>query len=282
MTIVNCQLSIVNWANAALGGLPLSPGNAAKIEALCPNARAALVAAFPYFPGEDGAQTANLSLYCRGEDYHRVLLRRLTAFARTLKAAFPANQFVPLADVSPLPERDLPARAGLGAVGRNGLLLVPGWGSYVFLGTILTDLPAEKLPQAPVSPPAEALCAHCGACVRACPTGALGEDGGFTRERCLSHLTQKKGALSPWETAQIAGHPLLWGCDFCQKACPANKNAPVTTIAEFRENLIVRLEPRELAGMTQREFHGKYADRAFAWRGLAPLRRNAAIQEKAP
>lgn len=259
---------------AAWGGLPFSallahmaPAAAERARALCPGAAAVLVAAYPYYAGP---RPGNLSLYARGEDYHRVLVRRLGPVCDFLSKEYPEYRFLPAADNSPLPEREAAWGAGLGLRGEHGLLILPPYGSYVFLGTVLTDAPLDLPPAAP-SPP----CEGCGACRGACPTGALGDrfDGG----RCLSHLTQQKGALSEEETTRLAAHDLIWGCDSCQRACPHNRGAALTPLAEFREELVDHLAPEQLEGLTNRTFQAAYGHRAFAWRGPAVLRRNLAL-----
>lgn len=96
----------------------------------------------------------------------------------------------------------------------------------MFLGTILTDLP---LPSASTPAPD---CPGCNACIRACPSGALTETG-CDVARCLSDLTQKKGTLTAEQKAQLQAHPLIWGCDFCQLACPYNRDAQVSPLPEL-------------------------------------------------
>ena len=95
--------------------------------------------------------------------------------------------------------------------------------------------------------------------------------------RCLSHLTQKKGELSEEEERLVAAHDLIWGCDCCQRACPHNRRAALTPLAEFREDLMDNLTPEQLEGLTNRTFQAAYGARAFAWRGPAVLRRNLAL-----
>jgi len=241
------------------------------VEALCPNPGGVYVAAFPYFAG---TAPGNLSLYCRGEDYHRVLLRRLSTVCDYLKKKYPSNTFIPGTDNSPLPEKVLACMAGVGRLGKHGLLIVPPHGSYVFLGTILTDLVLEDHPYGSTEPSCD-----CETCVRACPTGALTADG-FDASRCLAHLTQKKGDLTPEEEALLKKSPMIWGCDICQKVCPLNRGAAITPLPEFRENLICSLSARDLEGMTQKEFQDAYGDRAFAWRGIGPLKRNLELKSK--
>ena len=132
------------WGAASLGGLQpfLDETAREKIGALCPGAGTVLVAAFPYYAGD---RPGNLSLYSRGEDYHRVLRRRLGQVCQALETRYPGHAFVPGADSSPVPELAAAVRSGVGRVGRNGLLFVPPYGSYVFLGTVLTDLEVQGL-----------------------------------------------------------------------------------------------------------------------------------------
>ena len=139
----------------------LSTGAREKVETLCPAPETVLVAAFPYYAGE---RPGNLSLYARGEDYHRVVTRRLNTVCDALRRKYPGESFVPAADNSPLPEREAAWLAGIGLRGKNGLLILPPYGTYVFLGTILTGA-ALDVPERPAAPD----CPGCGACRAACP-----------------------------------------------------------------------------------------------------------------
>ena len=242
-----------------------------KVEALCPRPRTVLTAAFPYYAG---ARPGNLSLYARGEDYHRVVVRRLNTICDHLRQIYPEESFFPSADSSPLPEREAAWLSGIGLRGASGLLILPPYGTYVFLGTILTGAALE----APERPPAPD-CPRCGACRAACPAGALGE-GGPDPSRCLSELTQRKGELTEAEEAFLRAHPLIWGCDFCQRACPYNAAPARSPLPEFSTDLVDSLESADLEGLTNRAFREKYGNRAFAWRGPGPLRRNLALRRE--
>lgn len=264
------------WGAAACSGLPPFLGEAVwaelapKLEALCPGAKTILVGAFPYYAGDT---PGNLSLYCRGEDYHLVLGRRLQTVVDALAQQHPDHHFIPGADNNPVPELAAAELAGVGWLGRHGLRIVPPYGSYVFLGTILTDLDLSQ-----TGPSLGSLCgAHCRACQKACPTGAL-TDTGCDLSKCLSELTQKKGDLSPEVAAQITHSPTVWGCDLCQRACPHNKQAALTPLPEFREDLLPSLTLEDLEGLSNKAFRRQYAARAFSWRGIAPLKRNLAWQ----
>ena len=243
----------LTWADA----LPhLAPQAVEKTLVLCPTPRAVLVAAFPYYAGDT---PGNLSLYARGRDYHLVLTEKLNTVCDVLRQKYPSYSFLPGADSSPLPERQLAWACGMGLRGQNGLLILPPWGSYVFLGTILTDCPLEFSTSEPSN-----VCISCGKCAAACPGGAL--DGAvFHLSRCLSDIS--------------SAQECLWGCDLCQRVCPYNAHPAMSPISDFREDLISSLTPADLEGLTNRTFREKYGDRAFAWRGPAVLRRNLALRE---
>ena len=262
------------WGSCAYDDLNLSQENREKVKTRCPHPAGVFVAAYPYYAGP---RPGNLSYYARGEDYHRAVIRRLTTVAEALAQGYPDRFFVVGTDNSPLDERQCARLAGVGIQGRNGLVIVPPYGSWVFLGTILTDLP---LPSAPEPAPN---CLNCGACVRACPGGALGKVP-FDEDQCLSALTQKKGTLTPEQTNLVAQHPLIWGCDRCQQVCPYNREAVRSPLADLTGEgevpYLAQLEPEDLEGLTNRTFRAKYGDRAFAWRGPAVLRRNLALHRE--
>ena len=261
------------WGGAAFRRLLpfLSTEALEKVEALCPRPKTVLAAAFPYYAGE---RPGNLSLYARGEDYHAVVVRRLNTVCEALAEQYPGESFFPSADNSPLPEREAAWLAGIGLRGASGLLILPPYGTYVFLGTILTGA-ALELPERSPAPD----CPRCGACRAACPAGAMGE-GGPDVSRCLSELTQKKGALTGEEEARLKAHPLIWGCDFCQRACPFNAAPALSPLPEFSTDLVDSLENADLEGLTNRTFREKYGGRAFAWRGPGPLRRNLKLKRE--
>ena len=258
------------WGHCAFSDLPLGPEAEARAEQLCPAPAGVFVAAFPYDAGD---QPGNLSRYARGRDYHQAVTARLEQVCAVLRDAYPGRVFVPGADNSPLPERECARLAGLGLQGRNGLVILPPYGSWIFLGTILTDLP---LSSAPAPGPG---CMDCGACVAACPGGAL-RSSPFDEGKCLSALTQKKGALTEEETRLVAAHPLIWGCDLCQQVCPYNQGALSSPLPEFRDDLLCSLHLEDVDGLTNRQFRAAFEGRAFTWRGPAPLRRNLTLKKE--
>lgn len=183
------------------------------------NAKTVIICAFPYKAQENPPK--NISRYAAVPDYHTVCGEMLEKAARGLRKSFPKNKFECFLDNSPIPEVFAAAVAGLGVKGDNGLILTKRWGSFVFLGEIVTDLEIEcenKYRE----------CEHCGVCKKNCPVG-------LDKGSCLSALSQKKGELSAEEKEILLKNNILWGCDICAEACPHNKEAEITYIKEFIE-----------------------------------------------
>lgn len=218
-----------------------------------------IVALFPYYAG---SAPGNLSLYARGQDYHAVLRRRLERAAQLL-----GLEAQPYADVSPFDEVRLGQAAGLGGVGQNGLLMNRAFGSFFFIGELVT---AQEL--APLHGGLEPACTGCGRCLRECPTGAL-RHGGLQLSFCLSHITQAR-RITPHQQALLQRSALIWGCDACQLCCPANLGLEPTALPEFSQGLLCSLGEDELRGLSDRAFRRAYGGRAFCFRGIRPLARN--------
>lgn len=231
---------------------------------LPPGAKTVLIAAFPYLLPEAAYAGRNLSRYAAVTDYHAVALARLEEACAQLRALYPNAAFAAFADNSPIPEVGAACAAGLGVRGDNGLLITERFGSYVFLGEIVTDLILPGGAQ-PVSG-----CLHCGRCKAACPAQSI-TTAGVDRARCLSAVTQRKGALTPQEQTLLRESGCVWGCDICQEVCPLNRAAEVAPLPEFLEAPCAVAAPGcDLTG------------RAFAWRGRAVIERNLAILQAPP
>lgn len=230
---------------------------------LLQDAKTVIMCVFNYYAGEQ--ENANLSRYVWGRDYHTVIHEKLNALCAQIKSDEPGVETVIFADRSPLCDKYLAYRAGLGFWGENSLLIHPSFGSYIFLGGVVSNL------ELPTDRPLEGRCAGCHACRCACPAGAITDEGvdGFA---CVSYLTQKKGELSPVQEAVIRNAGKAWGCDICSEVCPHNAKPILTDIEEFRCGLHVHLA-RETAA-DEHEWQRLCADKAYTWRGRTVLMRN--------
>ncbi len=187
--------------------------------------RTVVVAAFNYFYPDPDDMSIKIARYARGRDYHEVVRERLGAVVERMKDVFPDELWRVVVDTAPLRERYWAQRAGVGFVGMNNLLIVPGTGSWVVLGEIVTTLPV------PPDSPCTRTCGNCGRCVKACPGGALSPDGGaLDARRCLSYLTIEHRGTFPNDMPKLVG---LAGCDICQQVCPHNVSTPCSEIEDF-------------------------------------------------
>lgn len=234
--------------------LPLLTCRAA--ERLPEAAKTVLVCLFPYYVGEENPR--NISRYAMVPDYHLVAGGILRQICGELTESY-SHSFEAFVDNSPIREVDTAARAGLGVVGRNGLLLHPVYGSYCFIGEIVTDMPMVTREQQKKD------CLQCGLCEQACPTDCIAGNGAV----CLSAVTQQKGVLTHEEERLVAEGGLLWGCDRCQEVCPMNRSVPGTPIASFRADLTPFLQRQDLTASVKK--------RAYGFRGVQPLLRNFSL-----
>lgn len=265
-TIKSTGALVCGFVSYARVAVKMDAGLRARAEAENPELQNLLVAAYAY---DGAAGPGNLSLYARGEDYHDVVKKRLSMAGGILRARYKGRYFHPYTDTSPFPEVYAAACAGLGVIGKNGLLITQQ-GSYVFIGILATDLPMTDPLREPDT------CAACDLCLRSCPTGALSADG-LDAERCLSAITQRRGALQQWEQTAVRRAGLIWGCDVCQTCCPLNRGC-AAPLAELRPE-ISSLTAADVA-LSDAEFREKFTGRAFIWRGVQPLRRNLTILEE--
>lgn len=236
---------------------------------LLEGARSIICCAFPYTPPVAQDHDApRIASYALGEDYHDVIRRKLKPLATFIRENFGAKSRV-ITDTAPLRERLMARRAGLGFIGLNGLLIVPGIGSRVFLGEIVTTLPL------PPDPPSNESCIGCGACLKACPGNALSFREGrveLDARRCLSYLTiEHPGELPP--DADLGTR--LYGCDTCQDVCPHNVHAPSTPFPEFTpDERLLHISREDIAALTPEGYNALFGKSAIRRAPLPRLLRN--------
>ncbi len=243
------------------------------IRLVMPEVRSIICVALNYYTPHQrptGAEYAKISRYAWGRDYHKVLSKKLKALTNWLQQT-PGVQARYYADTGPVQDKVWAQKAGIGWIAKNGNVIAREYGSWIFLGEILTNL--DLTPSIPHTE-------HCGSCTRcldACPTGAIAQPFVVDANRCIAyHTIENRAEELP---AEIAPHLQGWvaGCDICQDVCPWNQRfAQATDVAEFQPyptNVAPKLN--DLAQMSDEQWDGLFT--ASALRRIKPQmwRRNA-------
>ena len=238
-----------------------------------PSVRSVLCVALDY--GDQHAELTGagdlwprVARYAHGEDYHLVMEKRLYGLAERIEAAWPGTESKVYVDTGPVLERELAARAGLGAVGKNTMLLHPEAGSWFLLGEILLSLDLE-----PDQPMAD-LCGSCTECLDACPTGALPSPYRLDADRCISYWTIEHRGDFPSDSPDSNGW--VFGCDICQEVCPVNVSPemdpdPGFQLPEHRAHLNLI----DLLSMDREEYVERFRRSPMKRAKLEGLKRNA-------
>ncbi|MBM7604350.1 epoxyqueuosine reductase [Metabacillus crassostreae] len=212
-------------------------------------------------------------IFCRaswGQDYHTVLRDRLKKLEEFLKERIPDIQLKSMVDTGELSDRAVAERAGIGWSGKNCSIITPEFGSYVYLGEMITNFPF------PPDQPMEDQCGSCRKCIDVCPTGALVQPGQLDSSKCIAFLTQTKGFLADEYRTKIGNR--IYGCDTCQTVCPINKGKDFHFHEEMEPDPeIAKPKLKPLLTISNREFKEKYGHISGSWRGKKPLQRNAIL-----
>lgn len=235
-----------------------------------PEGKSIISIAFPYLFDLGTSESVHFSKYTLGRDYHAVITEYLGKICNFIESiGGKATCFV---DSNALPERYIAYNSGVGFIGKNNILITEKYGSYVFLGEIITNLIIEP------DDPLEQKCGNCKSCLDACPTNSIMEGlQGLNNNAniCLSYITQKKDIEDSW-FEKINGR--LFGCDTCQRVCPYNKEIEVSSIKEFKPyEHMIKVDLQTLVSMNNELFRDKYKITSSGWRGKNILKRNAII-----
>ncbi|MDF2039043.1 tRNA epoxyqueuosine(34) reductase QueG [Cytobacillus oceanisediminis] len=212
-------------------------------------------------------------IFCRaswGKDYHHILRERLQKLEEFIQSRIPEAICKSMVDTGELVDRAVAQRAGIGWSGKNCSIITPEFGSYVYLGEMITNLPFEP------DKPMEDRCGSCNKCVDVCPTGALIQGGQLDAQKCIAFLTQTKGFLAEPYREKLGNR--LYGCDTCQTVCPENKGKDFHLHEEMEPDPeVAKPLLRPLLFISNREFKEKYGPVSGSWRGKKPIQRNAII-----
>lgn len=223
--------------------------------------------AFPYLFDKSFEDENGFSKYTHGRDYHVVVSQYLKKICDCIEEL--GGKALYFVDSNSLPERYIAVESGIGFIGKNNTLITEKYGSYVFLGEIITNLYIEK------NESLENRCGSCVICEKECPTGAI--RGENKPNICLSYITQKKDIQDKWFD-RLNGR--VFGCDTCQRLCPFNKDIKASEIEEFKPyDFMEKVELDELISLDKKTFRDKYSKTSCGWRGKNIIQRNALVNK---
>ena len=220
--------------------------------------------------GKKGERRGIFARASWGIDYHVAVRERLKLIEEWLEQRLPGVKLKSMVDTGELVDRAVAERAGIGWSGKNCSIITPEFGSYVYLGEMITNIPFE--PDGPI----ENECGDCTLCLDVCPTGALVQPGQLNAQHCVAFLTQTKDFMPDEFRGEIGNR--IYGCDTCQTVCPKNKRKFNWIHDEFKPDPELAkplLQP--LLNISNKEFKSKFGPMSGSWRGKKPIQRNAII-----
>ena len=232
-----------------------------------------------YWPGDaqpadetlSESETAYVSRYALGRDYHKLMRKALSRLAEAIAELAGPHGYRVFVDSAPVLEKALARNAGLGWIGKHTNLIARDAGSWFFIGELFTDLPLAP------DVPADAHCGSCSACIPSCPTGAIVAPYQLDARRCISYLTiELEGSIPPALRGAMGNR--IYGCDDCQLVCPWNKFARDASHPDFRIRHALD-SPRltELFGWSAEQFEQRMRGSAIYRLGYQRWLRNIAV-----
>lgn len=244
---------------------------------LVPGARSIISVALNYYPSKRlPADVPQFAYYAYGRDYHYIVRDKLSRLFEFICSRFPGVNGRCFSDSAPVLERFWAARAGLGFIGKNTLLIIPGKGSFFSLGELIVDLELEY------DSPVTQNCGKCRRCLDACPTGAIERPHYLNANRCISYQTiENRGDIAE-DIWPLLGNN-VYGCDICQKVCPWNRKAvPHETPELMPSEEFLSLDLQRLQEMDEEVYRRIFRKSAVKRAKYVGLKRNVAAISKNP
>ncbi len=270
---------LIRWVNNAFCGemayLARDTDKRSDPRLLFEGASSVICLAYYYRPADYliPASPYRIARFALGKDYHAVISQKLSMLAKAIMEITGPFRFKVCCDTSSIMEKAWAVKSGLGWIGKNTLLLVPGKGSYFLLGEIITDLelPAD-------APYGKDHCGNCSQCITSCPVKAIVEPGLLDASKCLSYLTtSQKTTLSP----ATALHGQLYGCDICQEVCPYNRMSPTLARSWLEPDPAVSLLPAsEWMKMQEADFNLLFKEGDIRKRGFSRFHRQIMLNNQ--
>ncbi len=237
---------------------------------LVEGARSVVSVALNYYPHRKlPDEVPQFAYYAYGRDYHEVVRGKLRQLYDWIKERVPAVTGRYFSDSAPVLERFWATQAGLGFIGKNTLLIIPGKGSFFFLGELIIDIELDY------DSPVTQNCGKCRRCLDACPTGAIEQPYRLNARKCISWQTiENRGEISPDIVPLL--HNNLYGCDICQKVCPWNHySRPHSTPELMPSEAFMALDLQKLRSMDEEDYRAIFRHSAVKRAKFSGLKRNA-------
>lgn len=243
--------------HASMAWMARNSEKRADVQKVLPGARSVISLALNYYhphAHNECCGDLKVSRYAWGEDYHKIVGDKLEALKRFLDEIAPGTESLIYVDTGPLMEKAIAERAGVGWIGKNACLITRKYGSWVFLGEIITtaELSGDQ--------PHTDFCGNCSRCIDACPTDAFPSPYVLDASKCISYWTiEHRGEIPEELSAHFDGW--IFGCDICQDVCPWNKFAVTSEVGEFAPGQNRLCPPSERwSTLTPAEFKTEFAD----------------------
>lgn len=242
---------------------------------LVPGAKSVVSLMLNYYPEEQQPEgIPKISKYAYGEDYHKVIKRKLKEFINTLKEQIGDVNGRAFVDSAPVLDRAWAKNSGLGWIGKNSNLINKGAGSFFFLAELIIDLELEY------DGPVKDYCGSCTRCIDACPTDAIVEPYVVDGSRCISYYTIELREAIP-ESEKGKFNNMAFGCDICQDVCPWNRFSKPTKVTEFSPNAeVLNLTRNDWEEMTEEVFGRVFTKSALKRAGFNGIKRNIRFIKK--
>jgi len=206
-----------------------------------------------------------------GQDYHIILKDKLEKLAKFISSEYDGFEYKAFVDTGPLVDRYLANRAGIGFYGYNSAIINKDYGSWIFLGYMITNLPLKK-----DNLLENISCLGCNLCIKSCPTSAIEGPYDFNANKCLSNTLQQKKEVP--ENVLPLIDKRIYGCDVCQNVCPHNIDIKEMTTKAFVPDILPhKVDLIPLLKLSNKEYNSLFKENASGWRGKKILQRNAII-----